>query len=57
VLIRTIFRLGEFKQQVEAIKRGLATIVPLRLLPLFTWQELEMMVPHLFRSHSQVDFR
>jgi hypothetical protein len=29
---------------VEAIKRGLATLVPLRLLPLFTWQELEMMV-------------
>jgi len=38
------YRLSEFKQQVEAIKRGMATMVPVRLLPLFTWQELEMMV-------------
>jgi len=33
--------LGEFSAQVEAIKRGLATIVPIQLLPLFTWHELE----------------
>jgi len=38
------YRLNEFKLQIEAIRRGLATIVPIPLLPLFTWQELEMMV-------------
>lgn len=38
------YRLNEFKTQVESIRRGLATIVPIVLLPLFTWQELELMV-------------
>jgi len=38
------YRLNEFGIQIAAIKRGLASIVPVRLLPLFTWQELEMMV-------------
>lgn len=38
------FRLHEFDVQVEAIKIGLATIVPIHLLSLFTWQELEMSV-------------
>jgi len=38
------YRLNEFNTQVDAIKRGLATIVPIALLPLFTWQELELMV-------------
>lgn len=38
------YRLTEFDTQIEAIKRGLATIVPVQLLPLFTWRELEMMV-------------
>ena len=38
------YRLKEFTIQVEAIQRGLGTIVPVPLLPLFTWQELEMMV-------------
>jgi hypothetical protein len=38
------YKLSEFKTQVDAIRRGLATIVPIQLLPLFTWQELEMMV-------------
>ncbi|ETO22614.1 hypothetical protein RFI_14580 [Reticulomyxa filosa] len=38
------YRLNEFNTQVEAIRRGLATIVPIALLPLFTWQELELMV-------------
>ena len=30
--------------QVDAIRRGLATIVPVQLLPLFTDKELEFMV-------------
>ena len=38
------YRLQEFTAQVDAIRRGLGTIVPVPLLPLFTWQELEMMV-------------
>jgi len=38
------YRLNEFNSQLQAIRRGLATIVPVPLLPLFTWQELEMMV-------------
>eukprot|EP01083_Nonionella_stella_P059475 155578_1 len=38
------YRLNEFKLQVEAIRRGLATIVPVQLLPLFTFSELEFMV-------------
>jgi len=38
------YRLKEFDAQIDAIRRGLATIVPVQLLPLFTWQELEKMV-------------
>jgi hypothetical protein len=38
------YRLAEFNTQIEAIRRGMSTIVPVQLLPLFTWQELEMMV-------------
>eukprot|EP00455_Lapot_gusevi_P055091 TRINITY_DN8933_c0_g1_i1.p1 TRINITY_DN8933_c0_g1~~TRINITY_DN8933_c0_g1_i1.p1 ORF type:complete len:1260 (+),score=500.66 TRINITY_DN8933_c0_g1_i1:503-3781(+) len=38
------YRLNEFKAQVDAIRRGLATIVPIQLLPMFSWQELELMV-------------
>jgi hypothetical protein len=38
------YRLHEFDEQAEAIRRGLATIVPMRLMSLFTWDQLEMMV-------------
>jgi len=38
------YRLQEYKVQVEAIRRGLSTIVPVQLLSLFTWRELENMV-------------
>jgi hypothetical protein len=38
------FRLREFDTQVLAIKKGLATIVPVQLLPLFTPRQLELMV-------------
>jgi E3 ubiquitin-protein ligase HERC2 len=37
-------RLHEFDQQLAAMKRGFGTIVPLRLMPLFTWQEAEVLV-------------
>ena len=33
------FRVHEFDQQFAAICRGFGTIVPLRMMPLFTWQE------------------
>lgn len=45
------FKLHEFDEQIEAIQRGLAAIVPQKLLLLFTWQELEMMVC----GHCQTD--
>lgn len=38
------FKVHEFDTQVEAIRRGLGTIVPQRLLMLFRWEELELMV-------------
>lgn len=38
------FRLHEFDEQVAAMKRGLATIVPIRSLTLFTASELEVLV-------------
>jgi len=37
-------KLNEVRAQSQAIRKGLGTIVPIQLLPLFTWQELEMMV-------------
>jgi len=40
----TRFRLSEFTDQCAAIRRGLATVVPISLLSLFSWQELERMV-------------
>ena len=38
------FRVHEFDKQNAAIRRGMATVVPYRLLSLFTWKELEMQV-------------
>eukprot|EP00483_Globobulimina_turgida_P001790 UN01792 len=38
------YRLHEFDTQINAMRRGLATIVPISLLPLFTWRQLELMV-------------
>ena len=38
------YRMNEFSVQAEAIRRGLATIVPQGLLALFSWTELESMV-------------
>jgi len=38
------YRLNEFTPQVQAMRRGLATVVPAALLSLFTWEELEIQV-------------
>ena len=38
------YRMHEFDTQIDAMRRGLATIVPISLLPLFTWRQLELMV-------------
>lgn len=38
------YRLSEFDVQIEAILRGLATVVPVHLLSLFTGAEMELMV-------------
>ena len=38
------FVIHQFDDAVEAIRRGLACMVPARLLPLFVWHELEAMV-------------
>ena len=37
------YRLHEFDAQAAAVRAGLATIVPARLLALFTWEEIEVM--------------
>ena len=52
-------RLHEFDEQVSAVREGMARVVPVPLLSLFTGYELETMVSgsrfalsHFFRSHS-----
>ncbi|KAL6048683.1 Ovarian tumor-like cysteine protease [Balamuthia mandrillaris] len=40
----TACRLSESKAQIEAIRRGLSSLIPLDVLSLFTWQELEQLV-------------
>jgi hypothetical protein len=37
-------RFNEFNQQIEALERGMAEVVPIRTLQLFTWQQLEILV-------------
>lgn len=32
------------REQVESMRKGMATIIPIQLLSLFTWQELELNV-------------
>ena len=38
------FRLHEYDDCIDAIRRGLGCLVPVRLLVLFTWREVEEMV-------------
>jgi rubredoxin len=38
------FRLHEFDAQTAAIKKGLEDVVPINLLQLFSWQQLEILV-------------
>jgi hypothetical protein len=54
-------RLHEFDKQVAAIERGMAEVVPMRLLQLFSWQQLETLVSgsptfdlDLWRSKTEV---
>jgi len=49
------FRLNEFSVQCAAIKRGLATVVPVSLLSLFSWKELEAQVCGRGITIEQVD--
>jgi len=35
------FRLSEIGVQIDAMKRGIAPLVPARLMPVFNWQELQ----------------
>lgn len=39
-----LFRLHEFDEQVSAVREGMARVVPVPLLSLFTGYELETMV-------------
>lgn len=47
----TSFRLHECDYQVDTIRKGISALVPLRMLPMFTWQELE----HLICGVADVD--
>eukprot|EP00742_Colponemidia_sp_Colp-10_P007630 GILJ01008224.1.p1 GENE.GILJ01008224.1~~GILJ01008224.1.p1 ORF type:complete len:2318 (+),score=345.48 GILJ01008224.1:234-6956(+) len=38
------YRFNEGKRQVEAIVKGMGTIVPIHLLAVFTWQELQLRI-------------
>jgi E3 ubiquitin-protein ligase HERC2 len=38
------YHLHQFDQQADAVRHGLATIVPISMLSLFTWERVEMMV-------------
>ncbi len=38
------FRLHEMDEQIAAMHRGLASVIPQRVLPLLTWQDLELAV-------------
>ena len=44
VELATKYRMGEFDKQVAAILRGFACIVPVRMLVLFSWEEVAEMV-------------
>ncbi len=48
----TRFRLNEFKVQCDAMRRGLSTVVPVALLSLWSWQELERAI---CGSHYDLD--
>ncbi|GAM23782.1 hypothetical protein SAMD00019534_069570 [Acytostelium subglobosum LB1] len=39
-----MYKLNEFKLQIDAIAKGVASIVPLHLLNIYTWQELQLRV-------------
>jgi len=43
------YRMQEFALQATAIRRGLAQVIPQRLLTLFTWDELEVSQTRIVR--------
>lgn len=45
------FRLHEFDEQVAAVREGMARVVPVPLLSLFTGYELETMVSRHYMPH------
>eukprot|EP01119_Soliformovum_irregulare_P023983 TRINITY_DN8500_c0_g1_i1.p1 TRINITY_DN8500_c0_g1~~TRINITY_DN8500_c0_g1_i1.p1 ORF type:complete len:1141 (-),score=425.00 TRINITY_DN8500_c0_g1_i1:16-3438(-) len=38
------WKISEFSEQIQAMKSGLGTIVPIQLLAMFSWRELELSV-------------
>eukprot|EP00455_Lapot_gusevi_P019599 TRINITY_DN2092_c0_g3_i1.p1 TRINITY_DN2092_c0_g3~~TRINITY_DN2092_c0_g3_i1.p1 ORF type:complete len:1184 (-),score=414.41 TRINITY_DN2092_c0_g3_i1:81-3632(-) len=40
----TKFRIHEYSEQCDAIRRGLATVVPYQLLCLFSWRQIEQQI-------------
>lgn len=53
-------RLNEHAPQIEALRRGIAKVLPVQLLSLLTWQELELLICgrptidlELLRRHTQ----
>jgi len=48
------YRLNEFRSQVDHIRKGMGTIVPVQLLSLFTWNELQLNV--CGKNEIDIDF-
>jgi len=46
------YHLNEFNLQISAIRRGLANVVPLKVLKLYTWNELEVQIS----GSPEIDF-
>eukprot|EP00954_Amorphochlora_amoebiformis_P027789 1387878-Amorphochlora_amoeboformis.AAC.1 len=49
------FRLHEFDKHLQAIREGLADVVPIALMSLFTWRELEAQVAGYGMADKQID--
>src|SRR4029434_4290070 len=53
VLLCVSCRLHEFDEQVAAVREGMARVVPVPLLSLFTGYELETMVSQATHTHTR----
>ena len=49
------FRLHEFDEQMQAVRSGLAEVVPITILSMFTWRELEAQVAGYGMTDKQID--